>query len=511
MKTILAAIVKNEAQYIKEWVLYHKLICGFNDIFIYDNDSSDNTQTELQNLSEIGLCDWIRWPTKYHNPPQQTAYAHALNLFKDKYDWICYLDLDEFLVLKSYQNINDFVSRFDSRIGAICFNWKLFYSLEENNSKQPVIERVKYSTEAGHVKTIARTNAIKATSIHAPIIFAEYEYAHCSGKQYNIDYNERLNNLDQKICLQPKFSIVDYNDAQINHYQIKSKKEVLERDIKGRATTQSYTKKNSISSYIKLLEKQDHLTDNSISIIIENKYGNEKFNKLIDSTSKSCAKTIREIIAYQYVSGEGIEIGALHNPLLVPKNTKVHYLDRLSVLELRKQYPELANNNLVEAQIIDDGEKLLTLKDDSLDFVIANHFIEHCQNPIGTIKNMLRVLKNNGIIFMAVPNKHKTFDKDRPLTSLEHLINDYKYDPESSRLDHYKEYVSLVEKKHGEEFTRRLQYLLDINYSIHFHTWELNSFIDLLNYCQQNLNLFFTIEYYIENNNEFIFILKKRK
>ena len=86
---------------------------------------------------------------------------------------------------------------------------------------------------------------------------------------------------------------------------------------------------------------------------------------------------LRRQIAWRYLSGNGIEVGALHSPLEVPSNATVRYVDRMPVDEVRKQYPELAEYHLVEVDIIDDGEILSSIADSSVDFVIANHMIEH--------------------------------------------------------------------------------------------------------------------------------------
>ncbi|NET62712.1 MAG: class I SAM-dependent methyltransferase [Symploca sp. SIO2E6] len=120
---------------------------------------------------------------------------------------------------------------------------------------------------------------------------------------------------------------------------------------------------------------------------------NEQSPQVESTTPISPEQALRRQIAWHYLSGKGIEIGALHSPLEVPPHAQVHYVDRLSVAELRKQYPELAEHELVEVDIIDDGETLPSMADASVDFVIANHMIEHCQDPIGTIEHHLRVLK----------------------------------------------------------------------------------------------------------------------
>lgn len=219
---------------------------------------------------------------------------------------------------------------------------------------------------------------------------------------------------------------------------------------------------------------------------------------------------VRKEIASQYLRGEGIEIGALNAPLEIPETVKVNYLDRMSVSSLRQQYPELALVNLVEVDIIDDGEALASVKNNSFDFVIANHMIEHCQNPIKAISNFLRVLKPGGIVYMGVPDKRYTFDLDRPLTSLEHLVRDYKEGPAWSKLFHYEEYIRYVDKVDESNFTERLNYLLGKDYSIHFHVWVPESFLELLQYCQQKLNFAFEIELFKSNDFEILVILRKR-
>jgi hypothetical protein len=109
-------------------------------------------------------------------------------------------------------------------------------------------------------------------------------------------------------------------------------------------------------------------------------------------------------LATHYLKENGIEIGALHEPLTLPAGVHVKYVDRLSRDNLRKHYPDLSSFNLIEPDVISGGETLREIGDKSVDFVIANHFIEHTDDPIATIKTFARVLTLNGIIFIAVPD-----------------------------------------------------------------------------------------------------------
>jgi len=219
--------------------------------------------------------------------------------------------------------------------------------------------------------------------------------------------------------------------------------------------------------------------------------------------------SVRASIAAWYLQGVGLEIGALHNPLEVPPDATVRYVDRMPVSQLREQYLELADLTLVPVDIIDDGEVLSSVADDSQDFVITNHMIEHCRNPLATLKNLLRVLKPNGVLYLAVPDKRYTFDRDRPLTPLNHLLRDYEEGPDWYGVMHYQEWASLVDKVPEEKVPAAVQSLLERDYSIHFHVWDQITFLEMLIHCRKCLGFPFEIELGRKNDTEFITVLRK--
>lgn len=226
----------------------------------------------------------------------------------------------------------------------------------------------------------------------------------------------------------------------------------------------------------------------------------------------------RAELAARFLSGEGLEIGPLHQPLALPPAANVRYVDRMTTPDLRREYPELADWDLTEVDIVDDGERLLNVPEDSQDFIVANHFLEHCENPIGTIGTHLSKLKPGGVLYYAVPDKRFTFDFRRPVTPLEHMVADYEIDPEASRSGHYDEWVRLVS---GEESTsddgqapseewiaERARQLEDASYSIHFHVWTEIEFLQLILACHQRFGGF-DLEAAARRGIEFIVILRK--
>jgi SAM-dependent methyltransferase len=214
---------------------------------------------------------------------------------------------------------------------------------------------------------------------------------------------------------------------------------------------------------------------------------------------------VRARIAERWLRGEGLEIGALHVPLRIPPWVTVQYVDRLPLEGLRREYPELADKELVAPSVIDDGQTLATVADESVDFVIANHMLEHCEDPIGALRTFLRVVRPGGVVFFAVPDKRRTFDHKRPLTPLEHLVRDYEEGPAWSRRAHFEEWAELVD--HPEPTTA--DHWMDRDANIHFHVWTPIAFLEVLSYCADALPFPFDVACFEQNEYEFVVVLTR--
>ncbi len=191
----------------------------------------------------------------------------------------------------------------------------------------------------------------------------------------------------------------------------------------------------------------------------------------------------RPDVARAYLRGRGIEIGALHRPLRVPHAVRVSYLDRLPREELYRQYPNLAGHDLVPVDIVDDAERLVRVADESQDFVIANHFLEHCQDPIGTLLHFFRVLRDQGILFLEEG-------------------------AELSKREHVSEFVRLVLKAvDPEDVQREADRLLATDFSIHYHVWTQTELMELLLELRRRVP--FEIELFLRRAYEVLMVLRK--
>jgi len=193
------------------------------------------------------------------------------------------------------------------------------------------------------------------------------------------------------------------------------------------------------------------------------------------------AKHVREFASRRYLRGEGVEIGGLHRPLPLYEGAKAKYVDRLSTEEVREYYKNVADQPQVTVDIVDDGETLRSIADGSVDFVIANHMLEHTRNPIATVKNFLRVTKPGGIVFMAIPDKRFTFDLKREVTPFAHIREDYLRGPEWSDREHYEDWARRVrEVAGGDEAIREyVEKCVAEQTNIHFHVWTQAEIVEM--------------------------------
>ncbi len=221
---------------------------------------------------------------------------------------------------------------------------------------------------------------------------------------------------------------------------------------------------------------------------------------------------IRDFFAAEYIHGQGIEIGALHKPMKVPEGSHVTYVDSLSTEQLKHLFQsEVAGHEVVDVGIVTDAHTLKEITSGSQDFVIANQVVEHLENPLLALENMLRVLKEGGILFISLPDKRYTFDCDRPLTEFAHVLKDYREGPSGSRKLHYREWVRLVEKVTGDQqVEKRAEELEHIHkYAIHFHVWTQFEMFELFAGLRKELGISMEVEASKANDYEALFLVRK--
>jgi predicted SAM-dependent methyltransferase len=189
----------------------------------------------------------------------------------------------------------------------------------------------------------------------------------------------------------------------------------------------------------------------------------------------------RSVAAQQYLKGTGLELGALAQPMMVPRAAKVLYVDRFS-LSAHAHEKYLDGHKLVEPDFIDDGMVLSTQADNSADFLIASHMLEHADDPIKALKNWVRVVKPGGHILVIIPDRRFNADRSRELTTFEHLVRDHEEGPHVSNEHHYRDIATNKKKlkttEEIEEYVRAS--LVPDSGAPHYHVWEMETFTEFL-------------------------------
>ena len=90
-------------------------------------------------------------------------------------------------------------------------------------------------------------------------------------------------------------------------------------------------------------------------------------------------------------------------------------------------------------QYVLEATDLSPIESASYDFVLASHTLEHIANPLGALREWTRTLKAGGVLVVVLPDRERTFDHRRAVTTFGHLIQDYERGTAEEDLTHLPE------------------------------------------------------------------------
>lgn len=229
-KLAIVAIAKNESDYIKEWLVYHK-IQGVDCVILYDNDSTDTMYEVLKPFIDEGF---VIYNTIHGKGKQMDAYNDAINKYGEQCQYMAIIDCDEFLLpispFTSLVDAIDFTFKKDKCAGGIGVNWCLFGSSDLNNKPNGlVIENYTRRAPIEFDKNVHIKSIVKPCCVHD---FANPHYPEYERGFYCI-------NMEGKLVCSYYNVLSSYETIRINHYFCKSKEEWIRRRKLGRADNSS--------------------------------------------------------------------------------------------------------------------------------------------------------------------------------------------------------------------------------------------------------------------------------
>jgi hypothetical protein len=231
----IAAMVKNEADYIADWALFHRGV-GVRHFYIYDDGSSDDSIAILRDIlapGELTVTPWIigMLDVSMEKPlnAQVLAYAHAILNHGADYRWMAFIDVDEFLLPKTGDTVEEALAGVDG-FPNISLPWHMFATSGHKARPQGSILRnftLRGREPIGRKKNITNFKCVvdpckvNEVSVH---LFGTVPFGEVSAN----DAGLRATRKGRK---KPAFYSAE--NLQLNHYYSKSEEELNAKLARG--------------------------------------------------------------------------------------------------------------------------------------------------------------------------------------------------------------------------------------------------------------------------------------
>lgn len=211
----MVTIVRDENDYLEEWIRYHIEDMGFDHFYIYDNESAVPVKEYLENagfpyMEQITV---INWPTSGNS--QKDSHNDFLKNYSLETKWFLAADPDEYIVIHSSdRTLKQFLSE-NGHYSTIQCLWKCFNA-------------------NGHVEQSKETDMVRFTQE------VEWDYGKNKGKYFaQSNRVERFTNYtpsarhDTKTLTFLDDSVKEF--FQLNHYYTRSYEEWIRKIERGTA------------------------------------------------------------------------------------------------------------------------------------------------------------------------------------------------------------------------------------------------------------------------------------
>jgi len=231
LKVCICTLGKEENRYIKEFVEHYKNY-GVDKIYLYDNNDIEAERfeeviNEYVKTKFVEIIDWrgVKGTATYYGIMDSCYQANY-----DKYDWLIFYEIDEFLYLKEYNNIKTYLAnkKFD-KCESIQLNW---VHMSDNNylfyEDKPLhirfteigknVNKKKYNRIC-FVKTIIKGHLKNINITHNHLLNKNLTACDGFGKKSKVNKIESLN--------------PDYEHNFIRHYYSKTVQEFIDKINRG--------------------------------------------------------------------------------------------------------------------------------------------------------------------------------------------------------------------------------------------------------------------------------------
>ncbi len=226
MNLSICIMCKDEPEYLLDNIEYHSLI-GVDHFIVYDNKSKIPLKEVLSDKTNVTVNFW----DDTDNGSHVRCFNHCIRNYKDDFEWIAFIDVDEFIVMKDGNiDLKKFLEPYKD-YGGLGINWLMFGSCGHKNKKADVINNYLYpafnDTADSCIKTIVNT---KFVSTNPPPTNNNHYFLYEEGK---FCVNENFEKIDRY-----KNFPITRDRIQLNHYYTKSLEDWKEKMSRGQSNRQ---------------------------------------------------------------------------------------------------------------------------------------------------------------------------------------------------------------------------------------------------------------------------------
>ena len=225
----VAVIVKNEARYIREFILFYRST-GADRIYLYDNDSTDDLPEKIAPFVRSGYVVYRKWPG---TTVQNAAYRDALRRTRHRTVWLALIDADEYLFSPAGKT-SDQLRAYESFPG-VGVNWLLFGPGGHDRRPEGLVMR-SYTWRIADERNVMNCHIKSIVQPRRVVCMFHAHYAIYRGKGYAVD--EKREAIRNTFAFAGRagraFTLFNHRDVfRIHHYTTKSLEDLREKCRRG--------------------------------------------------------------------------------------------------------------------------------------------------------------------------------------------------------------------------------------------------------------------------------------
>ncbi len=221
MRLAVCTIVKNEADSIAEHIVYHRLL-GFDTTIVLDHGSIDDTAGAARQQPGTIVIPW--------HASQLAAYSTVCRSYAGQFDWVAFIDADEYIAVAPGANLRDRLAALDA-VSAVAVPWLIFGS-SEHDRKPSDLTIAAFTKRASndhpanrHCKSIVRPETVlEWSNPHGPTTAGRMTLPNGTLPKWELP----------GVLPEP---LADPGWLRVHHYHTRSREHWQERLVRGQIST----------------------------------------------------------------------------------------------------------------------------------------------------------------------------------------------------------------------------------------------------------------------------------